>query len=103
VQMSDGRPRRVTRATIGRRLGAVEILERSLDRLPLTRTVLSRYVEEIPQFRRRRLVWIATQMDAAGVAVKPWVLIRAAGLKQPIAPDLVGAIDTLCACFSLAA
>lgn len=81
LKMRPGKPARVTTSLLGKATGELALLQRHLDRLPLTREVLSQCTESIIDFQARRIRYVAAEMRRAGVSVTKWRLERLAGLK----------------------
>lgn len=75
-------PNRVTLRKIGTMTGLKAILEKNLDKLPLTQTYLSEVVESVEMFQDRRIRWAIKEIHQRGEEVKTWKVMRLAGLKE---------------------
>jgi hypothetical protein len=84
-----GRPRRISLAALGRKLGVLALIQKHSARLPGTRRLLDSQVESRLQYARRRVQWVAAQLKANEKPVKSWILVRKAGLR----PDLASSPD----------
>lgn len=73
-------PVRVTVARIERQLGARGWIAKRRTKLPLTTSCLAQMVEPLEAFQRRRIVWVADEMDREGIALSSWRVMRRAGL-----------------------
>lgn len=56
----EGRPNQVTIAAISRELGQLALIQKHLDKLPLTAKVLTDVVETRESFAMRRIDWVAS-------------------------------------------
>ena len=84
--------RRVTLSRIGIRLGCLANLERKLDYYPRTKAFLKERLESVENFQVRRIFYIARTEYCAGRRSKDWEIVRLAGLKTPVKPDLEKAV-----------
>ena len=75
-------PNRVTLRKIGIMTGLKAMLEKNLDKLPLTQTYLSEVVESVEMFQNRRIRWAIKEIHQRGEEVKTWKVMRLAGLKE---------------------
>ena len=62
--------------------GLKAMLEKNLDKLPLTQTYLSEVVESVEMFQNRRIRWAIKEIHQRGEEVKTWKVMRLAGLKE---------------------
>ncbi|MNO34833.1 hypothetical protein D3C76_248770 [compost metagenome] len=86
------KPIRITIASVGKQIGKLSLLEKHKDRLPITMTILSRYLETIEQFQLRRIQWAAEQMHNE-FPIKRWKLIKKAGIRTGYSPAVSAALD----------
>ncbi|WP_255567406.1 TnsD family transposase [Alicyclobacillus sp. TC] len=83
-----GKPVRVTVGRIGRICGKKALLEKCLDKLPLTEHVLNKYVESRSEFCKRRVDWAMAELLCERTDAAPWQIIRKAGLRTPVSQEL---------------
>jgi len=80
------RPQRITLAAVSRNLDSSKVpfvLEKSLDKLPLTKYFLTRELETTEHFQIRRLESAALHLKDQG-ELKGWILLKIAGLNKPL-------------------
>lgn len=76
------KPIRITMSLLGKRLGVLANLERHLDKLPITHSLLKEITENVGQFQVRRCYKIIDKLqDEVGI-VKLWQVQRLAGIKS---------------------
>lgn len=78
---NDSKVEKVSISRIGKRTGLLALLEKHLDKLPLTRQYLESVVETTEAFQMRRVEWSIKQMEQAGEDIKPWKVQRLAGIR----------------------
>lgn len=78
------KPVRISKASIGRKMRNLPILEKHLTKLPLTSEALSANIESVEDFQCRRLRWAAQQILTQRQSIPSWLLLRIAGLKPPL-------------------
>lgn len=79
---------RVTKNEIGRRLGKLASLSKSLNKLPKTKEFLDRHIESVEQFQIRRIKHVVKELKKTNSSLKEWEVIRVAGLKKEFAEKL---------------
>ncbi|HEY9697872.1 MAG TPA: TnsD family transposase [Trichocoleus sp.] len=84
IQNRPGKPTQITVAAIGRELGQLALIQRHLDKLPITAQVLSEVVETREGFALRRIQWVTKCYREEGICPQRWQLVRRAGLR----PDM---------------
>lgn len=80
VQAS-GPPRQLTISAIGQDMGARALLQKHLDKLPVTKALLQQRVEDREAFALRRVAWACARFMEEGVCPPRWQLVRRAGLR----------------------
>lgn len=73
-------PVRVTAAQIERQMGVRDWIAKRRTKLPLTTSCLAQMAEPLEAFQRRRIVWVADEMDREDMALSRWRVMRRAGL-----------------------
>lgn len=79
---SNGKPERVTIGRVGKKIGKLYLLEKHLDKMPLTKEYLVKYTETVEDFQKRRIKWAINNFERDGVEVKEWRVMRKAGIKN---------------------
>lgn len=62
-------------------MGARALLQKHLDRLPVTKALLHQRVEDREAFALRRVAWACARFVEEGVCPLRWQLVRRAGLR----------------------
>ncbi|MGJ7922799.1 hypothetical protein [Neobacillus sp. LXY-4] len=75
------KPIRITISLLGKRLGILAILERHLEKLPITKRLLEQITESVQQFQIRRCCKIIDNLKCELSDVKLWRVQRLAGIK----------------------
>jgi hypothetical protein len=65
-------------------LGQLALIQKHLDKLPLTAKVLTDVVETRESFALRRIDWVASCYTEENVCPQRWQLIRRAGLRPEL-------------------
>lgn len=81
----EGSPSQVTISAIGQKLGQLALIQKHLDKLPLTLEVLANVVETRESFALRRINWAVHCYRQEGIYPKRWQIIRRAGLRRELA------------------
>jgi hypothetical protein len=68
-------------------------VQKYLDKLPKSRSLLESKSESIPEYQARRVKKILEQQKSSALPIKLWELLRRAGLKQPINAELLSLIS----------
>ncbi|PSB34402.1 TnsD family Tn7-like transposition protein [Stenomitos frigidus] len=84
LQTRPGKPTQITIAAVGRQLGQLALIQRHLDKLPVTAQVLSELVETREAFALRRIQWVVECYREEGICPQRWQLVRRAGLRPEI-------------------
>lgn len=91
-----GRPRRITKTAVARKVGHVTLLQQKINKLPLTAQVLSGVVESRVDFAVRRVRWAEECYFKEGFMPKRWqLLLRANVYSLRGAPQVKKAIDLI--------
>ena len=96
-----GHPIRITRAAIGRAIDRKSLLEQCLDKLPLTKEILTKVVETHCEFAIRRIQWVAECFHEENIHPTRKQLVRRVSMQPKIAanPQVKVAIDLALASF----
>lgn len=95
IMDSTGRPIRATVTAIGRKLGVVSLLQKKLNKLPLTKAELEGVVESLGSFRQRRIRHAADELVKRGEPLQPWRIQREAGLRSDDSTAVASEISRL--------
>ncbi|WP_057767779.1 TnsD family Tn7-like transposition protein [Cytobacillus praedii] len=93
--LTKNKPKRITISAIGKQLGNLSILERHIDKLPITKFILKDVTESTEDFQKRRIVWAVEQLKLRGDSLDSWKIKKLAGLKTKISPDLINTIEII--------
>lgn len=75
-------PVRVTISKVGKAISLLPLLQRHLNKLPLTTFFLRNITESQEQYQIRRVLWAAATLESRGETVKGWKIIKLAGLRK---------------------
>jgi hypothetical protein len=70
---------------IASKAGHLTLVQKQLDRLPLTSEAIAELVETTEEFAVRRVHWVAECFRQQGICPKNWQIVRQAGLKLYVA------------------
>jgi hypothetical protein len=65
--------------------GYLALIQRQLDKLPLTAKTLTEVIETTEEFAVRRIYWVAERYCQESICPKAWQIIRETGIKPYIA------------------
>lgn len=80
--LAQEKPVRITKSAVGRSMNEMATFDKFLSHLPLTANVLAPLVETTQAFQCRRVSWAAKQLQAQGLRLDAWRLMRVAGIKS---------------------
>jgi len=91
------KPIRITSSILGKRVGILANLEKHLEKLPITKNLLTQITESVQEFQIRRCYKVIDEMKREEVEIKLWHVQRLAGVKskdfKKIQPILVRYIE----------
>lgn len=94
IKNHPGRPVQVTRAAIGRAVGAATLLRQKLNKMPLTAQVISGVVETRVEYAARRIQWAAVGFILDRILPRPWQLMQRANVYSlKSVPEVKSAVD----------
>ena len=82
IRALSGKPKQITVAALGQHLGQLALLQRHLDKLPLTRAVIEEVIETRTFWAVRRIQYVIDQSSQENIQLQRWELIRAAGVER---------------------
>jgi len=89
------RPTQVTIAAIAREMGQLALIQKHLDKLPLTAKIFADLVETRETFAVRRIQWVVECYRQEGICPQKWQLVRRSGLRPEVEllPSVQNAIN----------
>ncbi len=95
IRNASGRPKRITTTAIGKDIGKSILLQRQLNKLPLTAQALDEITESREVSAVRRIWWVAEQCRQEGVLLPEWQFVRRSGVARlvdrPVVRDAINA------------
>lgn len=85
---SPEKPERITVSLIGSKLGMRGLLEKHLDKLPLTKQYINLVKENRRDFQLRRIKWAVQELKRQGQILKLWKVLRKAGIRKGFCQEL---------------
>ncbi|MCM3081680.1 TnsD family Tn7-like transposition protein [Brevibacillus invocatus] len=92
LEECETKPIRICVRTIGNRIGRLAWLEKSKQKLPITMSILSKYIESDVQFQIRRVRWAARMMKDEW-PLKRWKIEKVAGLSPGYEDEVLAEIN----------
>lgn len=86
--LSIEKPIRITISSVGSRIGIRPLLEKHLDKLPMTKEYLEEQTESIKDFQIRRLQWAVQELQDNGQDLTLWRIYRKAGIREKFQMEL---------------
>ncbi|HWP95989.1 MAG TPA: TnsD family transposase [Syntrophomonadaceae bacterium] len=86
--LSQNKPKQITIGGIGKRLGLKSLLDKKLDKLPLTKAYLHKVKETAEDFQKRRVKWAVKELYSKGETLAIWKIKRLAGLQDVISSEI---------------
>ncbi|MGG4507884.1 TnsD family transposase [Heyndrickxia sporothermodurans] len=86
--LSVGKPIRITISSVGSRIGIRPLLEKHLNKLPMTKGYLNDKTESIKDFQIRRLQWAVQELKEDGQDLSLWRIYRKAGIRENFQKEL---------------
>jgi hypothetical protein len=90
-------PGRLTNNAIGKEAGVQMFLQKHLDKLPKSRELLDMVTETVEEFQCVRVRYITKKLKENDEIIRPWKIIRHAGLPNEISPRVINEIETIMA------
>jgi len=87
------KPIKLTIGRIGKTLDLQALLEQHLAQMPLTKAYLESVTESIEDYQIRRIKWASAKLEEQGEEVKPWKVIRIAGLREDYSQKVKAALE----------
>lgn len=90
--LTQNKPKRITITAIGKQLGKLSLLEKHINKLPITKFILEDVTESTEEFQKRRIVWAVEQLILRGDSLDSWKIKKLAGLKTDVSSDIKDSI-----------
>jgi len=78
----EGKPIRISKSSLGRKIGKLSLLEKHLDKLPSCNDFITKVLETTQQIQLRRCQQIIMNMQQEGLPLIEWKVWRQAGITQ---------------------
>jgi len=89
-----GKPNRVSISKVGKLTGTLGLLERHLDKMPLTAEFLMNNVDDMGSYQAKRIAWAAGKIYSDGKPLRAWKIARLSGLRPEFTRSLALVIDS---------
>ena len=93
--MSQDHPIRITISRIGTEIGQRDLLQKHLNKLPMSKVSLNSCIEDKKTFQIRRVKYIISNLKNENMKISKWKVIKLAGLKKPIEEEVIIAMNEL--------
>jgi hypothetical protein len=97
IKSEPGKPLRITKAEIGRRIDGKYWFTNNLEKLPKTKALLEEVLESREAFAIRRVLWAGDNFIQENEIPRRWILIQKAGIEKSLYPRVMAMVDTLLA------
>jgi len=81
IQNLEGKPKRISKSYIGYMIDRKALLERHLNKLPLTKEYLDKVLESEEEYRVRKIKWAIKELRREGKKTTKWQVLRKAGIR----------------------
>lgn len=88
LQEQTGKPKRITLSAVGRLIGHKGLLEKHLDKLTITKSVLVKHVESHAQYQIRRIDWAISELIESSEPPLRWKVLRKSGIRPELSIDI---------------
>ncbi|MDP4092955.1 MAG: TnsD family transposase [Bacillota bacterium] len=77
----EGKPVRVSLSRIGKNIGKLGLLQKHLDKMPISKAYVQKIIDTDIAFRERRIRWALEKLDNSGTQPEVWRAMRMAGIR----------------------
>jgi hypothetical protein len=98
IRYAPGRPVRVTLSAIGKKLGALALLQRNIDKLPAAKASLEGVIETRAAFGIRRVRAAERELLRRGESLETWRIVREAHLRPGYPASVAVEIERVISC-----
>ncbi len=88
LKASNTKPIRITVSSVGKLINKRTLLEKHLDKLPLTMECLARNVESVEEYQQRKVEWAIRLLVSANQELRKWKIVKTAGIKNYKTPEI---------------
>lgn len=81
-----GKPERITINRIGKAAGVLALLQKNLDKMPMTEEYIRRVVESVQDFQIRRAKWTIRVLVKKNENLAKWKVLRLMGIRNNFSP-----------------
>ncbi|MDQ0159473.1 TnsD family transposase [Alkalibacillus salilacus] len=82
--LNEEKPVRLTVSILGKAFQQLPLLEKKIDKMPLTKAYLEEVTESVDEYQIRRIHWATKELDNENEEIKEWKIMRKAALKPDI-------------------
>nr|WP_274377377.1 TnsD family transposase [Desulforamulus aeronauticus] len=93
IKVLDDKPVRISISRIGKLSGTLSLLEKHLDKMPLTKEFLKNNYDTTEEYQIRRIKWAVRKINLAGEQPKAWKVSRMSGLRPEFSHKLRSDIE----------
>lgn len=83
--LNEEKPVRLTVSRLGKAIQKLSLLEKKLDKMPISKTYLEGIIESVDEFQIRRVHWAVQELNKKNEEIVEWKVMRIGGLKPNIA------------------
>lgn len=78
------KPIYVNKTRVGKEIGQLSLIEKSIDKLPLTKSYMEEFIETREQFQIRKINWACRVLSVKGEEINVWKVRRLAGIRRNV-------------------
>ncbi|WHH60977.1 TnsD family transposase [Petroclostridium sp. X23] len=93
--LSQDKPKRINKDTVGKALGMLYLLRNHLDKLPNAKELLDAVCESRIDYQIRKVQWAAGKVKDDNQTLKPWKVKQVAGLSGPLPVEVESTINNI--------
>ncbi len=82
IKNTEGKPERITKASICRYMRQKCIIDRNSKSLPMTMNKINVNIESTQGYRLRKIEWAKNEFDKEGKPAIPWMILKKAGIRD---------------------
>ncbi|MCM3325009.1 TnsD family transposase [Cytobacillus kochii] len=88
-----GIPVYVNKSRVGKEIGQLSLIEKHLDKLPMTKKYIEEHIESREQFQIRRIKWACRALAVKGEEIMEWKVRRLAGIRDDVEEQVKIALE----------
>ncbi|MEH7355405.1 TnsD family transposase [Neobacillus drentensis] len=82
------KPIYVNKTRIGKEINQLSLIEKHLEKLPMTKKYIEEHIETRQQFQIRRIKWACGHLVVQGEEITEWKVIRLAGIRDNVCEEV---------------